>query len=59
MTTKNPFTLCLQIFMLGLLVILLASKTSAKIESNPQPRQHVHVIYTEVNNNPPVYQTIR
>jgi len=59
MTTKNPFTLCLQIFILGLLVILLASKTSARIESSPQTRQHVQVIYNEINNNPPVYQTIR
>jgi hypothetical protein len=58
MNPKNPITLCLQILALTLLLLFVTNKTSAKMES-VQPAQHVQVIHTDFNANPPIYLTTR
>jgi hypothetical protein len=59
MNPKNPITLCLQILALTLLLLFVTNKTSAKMESISQPTQHIQVIHTDFNANPPMYLTTR
>jgi hypothetical protein len=59
MNMKNPFTLCLQVIALTLLLLFVTSKTSAKMESAPLPGQYAQVTFVEFNTNPPIYLTSR
>lgn len=59
MNLKNPFTLCLQVLALTLLLLFVTNKTSAKMESAPQPGQHAQVTCVEFYANPPIYLTNR
>jgi fumarate reductase subunit C len=57
MTLKNPITLCLQVIALTLLLLFVANKTSARMESAPLPGQQAQVTFVEFNTNPPIYLT--
>ena len=59
MNLKNPITLCLQVIALTLLLLFVTNKTSAKMESAPQPGQQAQVMFIEFNTNPPIYLTNR
>ena len=55
MNMKNPFTLCLQVIALTILLLFVTNKTSAKMESAPLPGQYAQVTFVEFNTNPPIY----
>ncbi len=59
MNLKNPFTLCLQVIALTLLLLFVTNKTSAKMESAPVLGQQAQVTFVEFNSNPPIYLTNR
>jgi hypothetical protein len=59
MNLKNPFTLCLQVIALTLLLLFVTNKTSAKMQAAPLPGQKVQVTFVEFNTNPPIYLTNR